>query len=87
MVQVIGTLMDMGKAVDSLTGEMGDGGAKLLILWLGRLIECGADGVDTIHLAFIRAADTLAVVVDIPSHLGQALDILLFRPHFPLLIK
>jgi hypothetical protein len=64
-----------------------DGGAKVLVLRLGGLIECGADGVDTVHLALIRAADPPAVEVDIPPHPGQALDILLLCPHFSLLTQ
>lgn len=50
-------------------------------------IECSADGVDAVHLALIRTANTLAVEVDIPPHSGQALDVLLLCPHFPSLFN
>ncbi len=61
LVQVVRVLMDMGEAVDPLPREVGDGRAELLILRLGRLVVGRADGVDAIHLEFVRPVDQLAV--------------------------
>jgi len=69
--------MDVGKAVDPLTGEMRDGGARVLVLWLGCFIERCADDTDAVHQALICVVDQLAVEVDVPLHLGQTLDVLL----------
>jgi len=82
LVQVVGVLMDVGKTVDSLTGEMGNGGAQVLVLRLGCFIECGADGIDAVHLALVCAVNALAVKVDVSLHFGQAFDILFLCPHF-----
>ena len=87
LVQVVGVLMDVGKAANPLTGEMRYGGAQLLVLWLGCFIERDADGIDAVHLALICSVDNLAVEVDVSPHLSQSLDVLLFCPHFSSLLN
>ncbi len=77
LVQVVLVLMDVGEAVDPLARQMGNGRAQILILRLGRLVIGRADGVEAIHLEFVRPVDQLAVVVKIPFHLGQTLDVIL----------
>jgi hypothetical protein len=49
-MQVIGVLVDVGEAADTLAGEMRDGGAQILVLWLGSLVKCEAYGIYTVHL-------------------------------------
>ena len=85
-VQVFGAMMDVSIAVDSLTGEMRDGGAQVLVLRPGCFIKSGADGIDAVHLELICAVDQLAVEVEVPLHLGQAFDILLFCSHLSSLL-
>jgi hypothetical protein len=50
------------------------------------VVKGDADGVDGGHLHLIVAGDLLAVHVNVPAHLPQAFDVLLFRPHDFLLL-
>ena len=70
LVQVVRVLMNVGEAVDALAGEVRNGRAQLLVLRLGRLIIGGADGVEAVHLQFVRPVDQLAVEIDVSLHLG-----------------
>ena len=70
LVQVVDVLVDVGETVDPLAGEMGDGRAQLLILRLERFVEGGADGVDAIHLEFVRPVDQPTIEIDVALHLG-----------------
>ena len=83
LVQVFGILVNVRKAADSFAGEMRNGGAQVLVPWFDCFIKSGTDGVETVHLALIRAVNELTIIVDVPLHLGQALYILLLCPHFP----
>ena len=80
-VQVFLVLMDVCKTVDSLAREVRNRRAELLILRLGRFIIRRADGIEAIHLQFIRPVDQLAVAVKVPFHLGQPLDVILLGSH------
>jgi hypothetical protein len=78
LVQVLLALMDVAEPVDLLAGKVGGGGIQAFIIWVGSVIESQADGVNRWHLYLIIASDLFAVQIDIPMHLPQPFDVLLF---------
>jgi hypothetical protein len=80
-VQVVGVLVDVSEAADSLSRKMGDGRAQLLVLGLGRFVLGRPDGVEAVHLPLVGAVDKFAIEVDVPPHPTQALDVFFFCSH------
>ena len=77
LVQIFLVLMNVGETVDPLSGQMRNCRAQILIFRLGRFIIGCTDGIETIHLQLVRPVNQLAVVVNVPLHLGQTFNVIL----------
>jgi hypothetical protein len=62
--------MDVVETVDAISGEVGNGGAQLLVFGLFGLIVGGADGIEARHLQLIGTVKELAIEIDVALHLG-----------------
>ena len=80
--QILGTLVDVGKAVDGLAGDVRRRGHQIVHLGVIDETEGHADGGARLHNTGIIAANALAVEIDIVTHALQFFQILLLRSHF-----
>ena len=81
LVQVFLAVVDVGEAVDGFAREVGFGGAQIGVLRVIGVIKGQANGVDRGHLDLIIPVDLVPIVIDIPLHLLQPFEVLLFRSH------
>jgi hypothetical protein len=73
--------MNVTESVDLLTGKVGGCGTQAFIPWVSNAIESQSDGVNRRYLHLIIASDLFAVHKNIPAHLPQPFDVLLFCSH------
>ena len=79
--QILGTLVDVGKAVDGFAGDVRCCGHQILHLGIIYHAECHADRAAGSHDAGVVTADTLSVQVDVVTHPFQLFQILFLCSH------
>jgi hypothetical protein len=81
LVQILFAVVDMTEPVNLLSGEMRFGRAQAFVFRIGGVIESQPHGMNRGHLDLIIPSDLFAVHINIPPHLAQSFDILLFGSH------
>jgi hypothetical protein len=77
--------VNMAETVDLLARQVRGCRAQVLVLGVRGEVKGQPDGVDRRHLLLIVTVDLFPIQVNIPPHLPQPFDILLFRPHLSFL--